>query len=422
MAASLSSVMDALVAEAAEYKVVTKALRKSNTGKIKTGAVRTWRPVQLYNRLMGGNSSNILVVDTREAGFSDGHVVGAVNVPPPFGPLANQEWSLDMVVGSMEDEDVRSRLVARPGLVELVLCGPAEPTEGAEDEGGAYAWAKKLAATVQSQGRVALVALLPQGADAVLQHYPFLKETGGGGDDDDDEVVTTDEEEEEADSSSRRGSKPGDPVDKRTAQRREHLKSVLQKYPSEILDSFLYLGNVKHVTNAKYVKELNITHVVDASNRPSISEEEQGTSVQRLMVQENDTEESNLGSHFPKLIRFIRDACGPDGLPSTMLPYAAADEAESTATPDPDGRPTRILIFCAKGVSRSATLSIFATMVCSGLNLATSAALVTGRRDQSSPNHGFRLQLMDAEVNLHGKSSVRAGGSLEPKSGGCTIS
>ena len=75
-------------------------------------------------------------------------------------------------------------------------------------------------------------------------------------------------------------------------------------YPSEIMPLFLYLGDHRHAYNASLNHDLKIhTHVRLGNERelpPALPE-----STEELHVDVEDTPQSDLGSHFSKIVEFI---------------------------------------------------------------------------------------------------------------------
>lgn len=140
-------------------------------------------------------------------------------------------------------------------------------------------------------------------------------------------------------------------------------------YPNEIIANRLFLGNHLHAESLEVVDNLRITHIVNATK--SINNRFQDRlQYCRVIVEDEETE--MICYHFNKAFRFM----------------------DMALAEDPD---TRILVHCAQGVSRSATLVIMYLMRTNDLTYEQALELVQKHRDVVQPNSGFVAQLKEFE-------------------------
>ena len=155
-----------------------------------------------------------------------------------------------------------------------------------------------------------------------------------------------------------------------------------QHYPSEIMSSFLYLGDYTQATNATVLNELQITHILDASNENLSQESSQVLRLTYCAVNVWDLESENIAQHFKVTNKFIADCAKIPG--------------------------GRVLVHCRAGVSRSASI-IIAYLVWSRRfkTLREAIRCVVLSRPIVSPNEGFRKQLLEYEFQITGARSLR---------------
>lgn len=174
------------------------------------------------------------------------------------------------------------------------------------------------------------------------------------------------------------------------------VRSILDRekyliiYPSVILDNQLYLGknnkkeqrwSTDHLfyfsgsglqaTNAKIIRDLKITHVVN------ISIEHQCVFPDRLKylhIELEDVEDAPLKQHFEDAIRFIESAFETNG--------------------------SRVLVHCNLGISRSSTIVIAYLMKAYNANLLEAFKFLRHRRPVICPNSGFLRLLVDFEHEI----------------------
>lgn len=130
----------------------------------------------------------------------------------------------------------------------------------------------------------------------------------------------------------------------------------------------LYIGGLAAAENIEYLISHRVTHVVQAIefDRTPFP----GKFVY-LKVQLSDYEQSNIGAHFDETVEFIDGALAQGGV---------------------------VLVHCAAGISRSASLVLAYLMAKRGLSLNAAFHQLRVVRACVYPNHGFRRQLREYEA------------------------
>ncbi|VDN53003.1 unnamed protein product [Dracunculus medinensis] len=138
---------------------------------------------------------------------------------------------------------------------------------------------------------------------------------------------------------------------------------------------YLFLSGFGCVTEKK-LSERGINFVINATNIPRIRQIE---NVEYLDIPVDDNAIANISSYFEQSTEFIKNAKQKGG---------------------------KTLVYCAAGVSRSATICIIYLVMDEGLTLREAYHDVVQRRPFISPNIGFWRQMIEFEEKLRGKSSV----------------
>ena len=150
----------------------------------------------------------------------------------------------------------------------------------------------------------------------------------------------------------------------------EPLPSVIFK-ATPILENRLFLGDVNDAKNVEALRKEGITHIISCcpERREMIPEVE---GICYLYVDVADKIGQDISSYFDVTFKFIENALR---------------ESEFT----------KVLVHCASGISRSATIVISFLMrfFCIGSCVASEA--VAEMREKVCPNIGFCLQLCDYE-------------------------
>lgn len=149
-------------------------------------------------------------------------------------------------------------------------------------------------------------------------------------------------------------------------------------FATEVLPNELFLGDFQNATDAEQLVGLGITHVVDASNeqisRPVCAEH----SIEYLAIDIADHPAADISGYFGLVIDFVHSAR-----------RSAVKE-----------RPSKVLIHCRAGISRSATLVVAFLMTYLQVTLAEALRMVIGQRPIIFPNPGFLQHLMELEKNI----------------------
>lgn len=154
----------------------------------------------------------------------------------------------------------------------------------------------------------------------------------------------------------------------------EPERHTLIIYPSEILEGALYQGSVSHASDYRIIKNLHITHVVNATaNCPDAFP----NTLCYLRLRLSDDSQQDLVEALPLASRFIN----------------AALKAE------PAGR---VLVHCSLGRSRSSALTLAFLMQHRRWSLLHALRWLKERRACTAPNVNFLRQLLTYEEQLFG--------------------
>uniref|UniRef100_A0A1I7WSN3 Tyrosine-protein phosphatase domain-containing protein n=1 Tax=Heterorhabditis bacteriophora TaxID=37862 RepID=A0A1I7WSN3_HETBA len=143
---------------------------------------------------------------------------------------------------------------------------------------------------------------------------------------------------------------------------------------SEVLPH-LYLAGYGCITEGK-LKKFGITHAIDATN---LGSNRRLSGIKYMDVPVDDSNIARISGYFEKVCQFIDSAKESGG---------------------------KTIIFCAAGVSRSATLAIMYLMIRNDKTLKEAYYCVNQVRPIISPNVGFWRQMIDYEKQMTGEASV----------------
>ena len=149
----------------------------------------------------------------------------------------------------------------------------------------------------------------------------------------------------------------------------------LQDFPNEIIPRILYLGSQEHAHNRNVIEVLEITHVLNVTR--GAANLFPGLKYCRVHVDDCATE--NIALYFQKAFVFIQEAMEENRR----------------------GAKNIILVHCARGISRSATIVLMYLMRSAGLTLEESLKFLKRNREIAEPNEGFMKALRDFENNQH---------------------
>jgi dual specificity phosphatase 12 len=131
------------------------------------------------------------------------------------------------------------------------------------------------------------------------------------------------------------------------------------------------------VKNAESLQKMGVTHVLNMAQELKLDQRKLSEKNIKLMyIAAKDAKTYNIRSDFDTAFKFIDDALVSKG---------------------------KIVINCARGISRSATIVIAYLMFRYKMSLMDSFGLIVRLRPQVRPNSNFRrqLQLYEQELLLH---------------------
>ncbi|XP_071419755.1 dual specificity protein phosphatase 13B-like [Pithys albifrons albifrons] len=139
----------------------------------------------------------------------------------------------------------------------------------------------------------------------------------------------------------------------------------------------LYVGDLYVARDKAQLSQMGISHVVNAAagrfrinTGPTFYND---LSVDYYGVEAEDNPDFDLSIHFYPVAQYIREALN-----------------------SPKGK---VLVHCAMGISRSATLVLAFLMICEGMSLADAIRTVRSHRG-ICPNSGFLRQLQELDLQL----------------------
>uniref|UniRef100_A0A8C6SJF3 protein-tyrosine-phosphatase n=1 Tax=Neogobius melanostomus TaxID=47308 RepID=A0A8C6SJF3_9GOBI len=152
-------------------------------------------------------------------------------------------------------------------------------------------------------------------------------------------------------------------------------------YPSEILEGALYQGSAVQATNYRIIKNLHITHIVNATaNNPDAFP----NTLCYLRLPLSDNAQQDLMEALPLASRFIQQALM--GVPAG-----------------------RVLVHCSMGRSRSSALTLAFLMEHRHWSLLHALHWLKERRACTAPNINFLQQLLAYEELLFGNINSSVG-------------
>lgn len=143
---------------------------------------------------------------------------------------------------------------------------------------------------------------------------------------------------------------------------------------SQIIPNFLLLGGHNSIKNANELSCQGVTHVLNMAKELKLNTQEYSNkNIKILQIGAKDIDMYNIRPDFDLAFMFIDDCLRSRG---------------------------KIIVNCARGISRSATIVIAYLMFRYNLRLNQSYTLVSSLRPQVRPNSGFRsiLAIYDLEL------------------------
>ncbi|KAI9905599.1 hypothetical protein PsorP6_014009 [Peronosclerospora sorghi] len=298
----------------------------------------------LYNQVQA--SRGLILIDTRSRkAYEDDSIPSAISIPPMDGCQ-----TLDDVERGLLDEQRYLFTSKKRKLRDVVLFGDAVKRSSSPDEGESakrHSWLHTLERFIIDDGLVTSVKLLYDGFLTFKYRYPFYTTS-----------ALLDELSGQL---------------KRTKSGTHNLN-----YPNEILEGFLFLGNMWHAQSKQVVSHLGITHVVNASLDVGNTFENEG--IKYLNVTVKDRPEADISAYFDCTYNFI-------------------ESAKRT-------QHGRVLVHCTQGISRSSTLIIMYLMRANNWSLVTAVNFAMASRGVVYPNQGFVKSLMVEEFRLYKGNSI----------------
>lgn len=221
---------------------------------------------------------------------------------------------------------------------------------------------------------------------------------------------------------------------------------IAKGYPNEIIDRRLYLGDKSHAEDENVIHNLGITHILNVTNNiPNTFEESKTLKVTYQRINIEDNKDVPIDLSFTVAYDFIEEAISKKKVgktrflktkfdlvqnfldikkKSTTLVSAAAltndlvldlnlkkvwnvDDAVKDKMYDIDTitqyktqssyNQNRVLVHCAMGMSRSATMVIMYLMRKFQIHWELAFSVVKARREIVDPNEGFIAKLMAFE-------------------------
>uniref|UniRef100_A0A3Q3FZN6 protein-tyrosine-phosphatase n=1 Tax=Labrus bergylta TaxID=56723 RepID=A0A3Q3FZN6_9LABR len=155
----------------------------------------------------------------------------------------------------------------------------------------------------------------------------------------------------------------------------EPERHTLTIYPSEILEGALYQGSASQASDYRIIKNLQITHVVNAT--------------------------ANSPDAFPNILSYLRLRLSDDAQQDLVkaLPLASSFINKALKA-EPAGR---VLVHCSMGRSRSSALTLAFLMEHRCWSLLHALRWLKERRACTAPNINFLQQLLTYEELLFGR-------------------
>jgi hypothetical protein len=225
----------------------------------------------LYNQVQA--SRGMILIDTRTHDeYEDDSIPSAISIPPMRGCR-----SLDDVEGGMMEEQRYLFSSKKRKLRDVVLFGDAVKKTSSDDAGEAKgcSWLRQLESLLVEDGLVTSVKLLSDGFLTFKYRYPFY---------------TT--------------SALLDEISGQLTRTKSGTHNL--NYPNEILEGFLFLGNMWHAQSKQVVSHLGITHVVNASL--DVGNTFEGDGVKYLNVTIKDRPEADISAYFDAAYRSAKRA------------------------------------------------------------------------------------------------------------------
>ncbi|CAK4118213.1 unnamed protein product [Aphanomyces euteiches] len=349
--------------------------------KSRTPLVQQVTPQWLFNRLQiqGG----VTLIDTR--GFKcyeHSHIWNFINLPPPlktprFSSLLspNTPGTIHEYLDELCATESARRALTKRKLTDVVLY----------DHFGVYApssWAVQLACLLLREGAVTSLKFLVGGMQSFQRDYPFMMTSRK--DLDDYPVYTPVKTTVLVDYAPR--SDPSSSVVLPPSKQSQPIRHALT-FPNEVVQGFLYVGNIWQATQPEILRRMGITHVLPVSDTPVPNP------LKRITYM-----------HVPSSTKHPLNLCFDDA-------YAFIKKARKNGG--------KVLINCVSGVSSSPTLAVYFLMRADKISLVEAYNDVLASRPLMFPSLACMRMLVEAELRRFGTASVRTAADIDALQGGC---
>lgn len=160
----------------------------------------------------------------------------------------------------------------------------------------------------------------------------------------------------------------------------------IKDFPNEIIPMFLYIGSEQHAQSQYVVRDLKITHILNATK----TAKNKFATIKYCKVIVLDKEDEEISRFFQKTYEFIEEAMHENQMGASNV----------------------VLVHCAQGVSRSVTIVIMFLMRTFGMSLEESMNFIKMHRHKADPNPGFIKQLERFYSNRYKFSKSMVSASL----------
>ena len=181
----------------------------------------------------------------------------------------------------------------------------------------------------------------------------------------------------------------------------------------EVLDGFLFQGNVTASMSEKVYRHHNLSGIVNVTSsmaRPAHVEDPEQHYLQ-IEVLDCDSHASSLAERLDEACEFIGTylLCYSQLLWPALhfgLYHGVGSILRLTFEAAHKERDERVLVHCAAGVSRSSTVSLSYLVAKEGMSLREAWFLLSSKRKIAEPNSGFWEALINFEKEKRGEATV----------------
>ena len=176
-----------------------------------------------------------------------------------------------------------------------------------------------------------------------------------------------------------------------------HVRSAVDRskyltiYPNCVIDKQIYIGSAIQAKNWKIIRQLHITHVINASvEHECVFKDE----LKYLHVEVEDSHDEKIHRTFKRALEFMNQAF------EEYREASMKDSSDFSVVVVPAACPPVFFIHCNLGISRSSSILI-AYLICKyKLCLYAAFNYVKDKRLQIAPNYSFLRQLKEFEEHL----------------------